>query len=151
MYLPRSSNFIDFSSIDFTEIAKGFSWIFVGHGLIFVLKRLQLQLKLNQFYFGLRELKYQFLYNYEGWRISRKRKGPSYMNYEMSKKELQHFTEMLLSNARANPNMDNDSQRILWMFVKQAYPESFRKIFGETKSEIQARLNIEKFFQNVFA
>ena len=92
----------------------------------------------------------QVSYNYEGWRISRKRKGPWFMNYPMSKKELQHFTEMLLSNAKANPIMDDDSQRILQMFVKQAYPERFRKIFGETKSEIQSRLNIEKFFQNVF-
>jgi len=37
------------------------------------------------------------------------------------------------------------------MFVKQAYPEKFKKIFGETKSEIQSRLNIEKFFENIFA
>lgn len=73
------------------------------------------------------------------------------MNYEMSKKELQHFCQMLISGARVNPNMTDDGQKILWMFVKQAYPEKFKKIFGETKSEIQSRLNIEKFFENVFA
>jgi len=151
MSLPRDSNFIDFSSIDFTEILKGFSWIFVGHGLIYVLKRLELQLKLNQFYFGLRGLKYHFLYNYESWRISRKRKGPWFMNYEMSKTEQHYFCQMLLSDMRANPDQAEKGWRMFYTLFKQTYPEKFREMFGETKSEIQARFNIEKFFQNVFA
>jgi hypothetical protein len=148
--LPRSYNFIDISSINGEWIANGIFWIFAGKSIDYTWKRLQIPIKSRQFYFGLRGLKYQFLYNYEGWKISRKRKDLKCMNYEMSKKELQHYCQIMLSYAMANPNMDDDSQRILWLFVKQAYPDRFRAIFGETKSEIQARLNIERFFQNVF-
>jgi hypothetical protein len=150
MSLPRTTNFIDIFNIDLTEIGKSLSWIFIGHGLIYALKKLQIPLKSKQLYFGLRGLKYQLLYNYEGWRISRKRKGPKYMNYEMSKKEKQYFCQMMLSDVAIKSDLDEDNQRFLQLLVQQAYPEAFRKIFGETKAEIRARLNIKKFFQTVF-
>ena len=150
MFIPRSSNFIDVFNIDLTEIGKSLSWVFIGHGIIYGLKKLQIPLKSKQLYFGLRGLKYLFLFNYEGWKISRKRKGPKFMNYEMSKKEKQYFCQMMLSDVATQSKIDDDSQRILQLLIQQAYPEAFRKIFGETKSEIRARLNIEKFFQTVF-
>jgi len=82
-------------------IATGLFWIVVGNFFDYTWKKLQISIKSKQFYFGLRGLKYQFLYNYEGWRISRKRKDSMYVNYEMSKKELQHFCQMLISDVRS--------------------------------------------------
>ena len=151
MSFPYRSNFIDITNVDVSWIVQGFLWIFIGKVLDFVWKRLNITLKSKQFYFGLRGLKYQFLYNYEGWRISRKRKGSKYINYTMSKKERQYFCQMLISDLMINPKMDDEGQRILQLFVKSAYPEGFRRIFGETKYEVRARINIEKFFQINFA
>ena len=73
MYLPNNSNFIDISNIDASWIVNGVSWIIIAKTFDHAWKRLQIPLKLNRFYFGLRGLKYEILYNYEGWRISRKR------------------------------------------------------------------------------
>jgi len=151
MFIPRSSNFIDISNIDTSWIVNGVSWIIIAKTFDYTWKRLQIPLKSKQFYFGLRGLKYQFLYKYEGLRISRKRKGPWFMNHEMSKIEKHYFCQMLLSDMRANPDQAEKGWKMFYELFRQTYPEKFREMFGESKSAIQARLNIEKFFQNVFA
>ena len=148
MSLCRSLNFIDISSIDMTGIVYNFVWIIIGQGVILGLKKLQLPLKSKQFYYCLRGIKYLFLYNYEGWKISKNHKD---MSYGISKKQLQYYLQIILSNVMINPNINNDNQIILQLLLKKAYPEEFRKIFEEAKTEIQARLNVEKFFRNVFA
>lgn len=151
MFLPRSSNFIDISHINASWITEGLFWIFAGNALNYTLKRLQIPTKSKQFYFGFRGLKYQLLFNYAGWKISRKRKGPWFMNYEMSKIEKHYYCQMIISEALANPEQVTEEFNVFLPLFHQTYPEKFREFFGETKSEIRARLNIEQFFLTVFA
>lgn len=57
---------------------------------------------------------------------------------------------MLLSKVIIKPEITNSEKNILLIFLRSTYPKKFRQIYGQSKSEIQALLNIEKFFQNVF-
>jgi hypothetical protein len=51
----------------------------------------------------------------------------------------------------ANPEQVTEEFNVFLPLFHQTYPEKFREFFGETKSEIRARLNIEQFFLTVFA
>lgn len=73
------------------------------------------------------------------------------MNYPMSKIEKHYFCQMIISEAMANPKQVTEEFNMFLPLFHQTYPEKFRELFGETKSEIHARLNIEKFFMNVFS
>ena len=64
--------------------------------------------------------------------------------------EQHYFCQMLISDMIANPEKAPDGFNTFGRLFQHTYPEKFRELFGETKSEVRSRLNIEKFFLNVF-
>ena len=139
-------------NIDFQRIIDFITAYFFAKGLDVVFKKVNLHNKARFCYYALRSIKYQILYIYEGWRIDRKSGyANSFINRSLSKTEQYYLLQQIISGILYKPGEAPEGFKIWWPLFKNLYPERFKEFFGESKSEIQAKLNIERFFQNVFA
>ena len=132
---------------DFTNITQNVFWLTVGWTIPYVWKKINVPLKSKNLWYDLKALKYQILGNYEYWRISQKCGDDM---HEMTKVHLKYLTKQLL--AEVKNKLTKEQRLILSLIIHTAYPkELLLKNFGKTKLDIRNELNVEKFFQTVFA
>ena len=146
MYVRPPTNFLEFVGIDTEGFIKAFA---LNWFLKFAWNRLQIPSRFKKYRHKLGIFKHNLLLDYVGWKISRKR---GYDSGALTKTQLQYLVIRLGTEIERDPDSSTKEARQLFarMFHK-AYPEEFKKLFGETIPEKTARFNIEKFFQTVFA
>lgn len=124
----------------------------LGKGVDLIFKKVNLWDKLRFSYYSLRCFKYEILYNYSGWKLDRKSGyAKKFINRQLSKTEQYYLMQQIVSGILYKPEKATEAFNVWWPLFKNVHPEKFREFFGESKDAIQAKLNIQKFFQNVFA
>jgi len=146
MFIKSPTGFLEIIGIDFESFVKT---LVLVEALKYAWRKFQIPLKTKNLYYQMKIFKCNFLITYEDWRISRK---CGYDSHAMTKIQMSYLCERIVTEMALDPeSFTRDGIEIFARLLHQTHPKIFKEIFGESIPEIQARLNIEKFFHNVFA